>query len=369
VSLANKHIQKTKKGEKTMNNASLISHVDTRKIARYELGMIPTPPATDTHQPVPHLDIVEAIDETLALRNLKVVRDEYAVSKDGMRMFGIMEVEENFPQPMFQSRTEEKMFRFAIGLRNANDKTMRLGLTAGYRVVVCDNMAFSGDFVPAFHKHTKRLELSQVISIAVDKIQRNFIPLRKQIDEWREFPISDEDAKVVIYDAFRSSSLKLPLRFLHSAHRHYFEPLDKEFTDRTFWSLSNAFTSMIKELPPVKQFQITAKLGEFLNSQYDQFWGGIKVEEAEVVQFPVAKAVENERKGQPALVIVGRGVRNAIVSSASNDVSEQNDDNVRIINSSISADDMIRDDTSTDEISYREIEDELTQQFLEKTVT
>jgi hypothetical protein len=304
-----KNIKKRRWEKEKMKNANLISHVDTRKIARYELGTIPTPPPTETHQPVPHIQIVEAITETLELRKLRVMRDEYAVSSDGMRMFGIMEIEEIQHEPAFFSRREEQMFRFAIGLRNSNDKTMRLGLTAGYRVTVCDNMAFAGDFEPVFHKHTKRLELSQVISIGIDKIQRNFVPLKKQIDDWREFPLTDNDAKVIIYDAFRSPLLKLPLRFLPSAHKHYFDPLDKEFTGRTFWSLANAFTSMIKELPPLKQFQVTARLGSFLNYQYNAFWGGIlEREKAKVIDFPPQLATTlGDNETITELVVVGRG--------------------------------------------------------------
>lgn len=261
----------------SLKNATLISHIDTRKISRDELAGIPAPEPTATHQPVPHINIVDSIIESLSLRKLAVIRDEYAVSNDGMRMFGIMEIEENFLENSFesdrQSATGNTLFRFAIGMRNANDKTMRLGLTAGYRVVICDNMAFSGDFEPVFYKHTKRLELSQVIALAIDRIQRNFVPLKKQIDLWREFPITNDDAKLIIYDAFKSPHLRLPLRFLHSVHKHYFEPPQKDFAERTFWSLSNAFTAMIKELPPIKQFQVTAKLGVFLNEQCDQFFG------------------------------------------------------------------------------------------------
>lgn len=258
-------------------SATLISHIDTRKISRDELAGIPAPEATATHQPVPHINIVESIIESLSLRKLVVVRDEYAVSNDGMKMFGIMEIEETFLETNFianeQNQTENKQFRFAIGMRNANDKTMRLGLTAGYRVIICDNMAFSGDFEPVFYKHTKRLELSQVIALAVDRIQRNFVPMERQIEVWRDLTITDDDAKLIIYDAFRSPYLRLPLRFLNSVHQHYFEPEEKDFTERTLWSLSNAFTSMIKELPPIKQFQVTGKLGSFLNKQCDQFFG------------------------------------------------------------------------------------------------
>ena len=57
----------------------------TGKISREELAMVPTPPATATHRPVPHHVIVEALVETLGFRQIGVIREEYAVSKDGMR--------------------------------------------------------------------------------------------------------------------------------------------------------------------------------------------------------------------------------------------------------------------------------------------
>jgi hypothetical protein len=51
---------------------------------------------------------------------------------------------------------------------------------------------------------------------------------------------------------------------LTEVHRLYFEPEYPEFSARTMWSLSNAFTSAFKKLDPVPQFKATAKLGGFL---------------------------------------------------------------------------------------------------------
>lgn len=234
----------------------LIAHCGTTKITREDLAFISAPPATDTHKPVPHIQIVEALTEALAFRHLQVVRDEYAVSPDGMRMFGVMDL-----------ATEDDQFRFAIGLRNANDKSMRLGLTAGIRVFVCDNMAFRGDFTPVLAKHSKSLELQDVITLGVDRIQRGFDPLRQMVYNWQQLWISDDEAKVVIYDAFFSSNLA-PRNLLPAVHRNYFNPSYPEFAPRTLWSLNNAFTSALKELKPVRQFQATAKLGS-----YFQRWG------------------------------------------------------------------------------------------------
>jgi hypothetical protein len=233
----------------------LIAHCGSNKITREELALVTTPEATLTHQPVPHHQIVEALLETLGFRHLNVVRDEYAVSQNGMKMFGVLDLE-----------TEWSGVRFSIGVRNANDKSMRLALTVGYRVFVCDNMAFSGDFTPVLHKHTKRLELVDMISVGVDKIQRNFEPLGRQIEEWRERELTTERAKLAIYGAFVEGKLTVPRHLLAAVHQHYFEPAFDEFKPRTMWSLSNAFTSAFKQLRPVTQFQATAKLGTYLQS-------------------------------------------------------------------------------------------------------
>jgi hypothetical protein len=48
----------------------------------------------------------------------------------------------------------------------------------------------------------------------------------------------------------------------------YFEPPYEEFSPRTMWSLSNAFTSAFKELNPIPQFKATAKLGGFLEARF-----------------------------------------------------------------------------------------------------
>ncbi|MEX2264620.1 MAG: hypothetical protein WD696_21880 [Bryobacteraceae bacterium] len=65
----------------------------TGKITRAELQCIPVPEATRTHQPIPHHEIVQALVETLGFRHIGVVRDEYALSQDGMRMFGVLDLE------------------------------------------------------------------------------------------------------------------------------------------------------------------------------------------------------------------------------------------------------------------------------------
>ncbi len=105
-----------------MVEGQLIVHCGSEKLTREQLQLIPAPEATQTHQPLAHGTIVEALLEALAFRHIAVVRDEYAVSQDGMKMFGVLDLETTFDG-----------CRFAIGMRNSNDKSMRLAMTVGYR--------------------------------------------------------------------------------------------------------------------------------------------------------------------------------------------------------------------------------------------
>src|ERR1700737_2440906 len=155
-----------------MADSTLISYND-RKLDRQELALVPAPPTTATHQVIPHHEVINALVETLGFRHIGVHKEEYAVDKTGMKMFGIMELETTF-----------NGCRFAIGIRNSHDKSMRLAMTVGYRVFVCENMAFSGDFQPVLAKHSKHFRLLDALSIGVDQMQRNFDGMRKQGETW-----------------------------------------------------------------------------------------------------------------------------------------------------------------------------------------
>jgi Domain of unknown function (DUF932) len=237
-----------------MDNSMLIAG-NLAKIGRTELTRIPVPVATATHKPVPHHEIVEALIETLGFRHIGVVGEEYAVSSDGMKMFGVIDLE-----------SQMEGCRFSIGLRNSHDKSFRLALTVGYRVFVCSNMAFSGDFTPVLAKHSKSFNLIDTLAVGVDRIQRNFEPLQRQIEGWRQTQLTDDRAKLILYEAFVEGELEAPRGLLPEVHRLYFDPQYPEFAARTMWSLSNAFTSAFKTLDPIPQFKATAKLGAFLTS-------------------------------------------------------------------------------------------------------
>ena len=196
-----------------MQQSQLIAHCGSSKITREELKVIPTPEASATHQPLPHHEIVEALVESLSYRQISVVREEYAVSDDGMKMFGVLDLETTFDG-----------CRFSVGVRNSND----------------------------------------ILSVGVDRMQRSFEPMRKQVEAWKATRLPDEAAKLVIYQAFVEGKLDAAKHLARRVHDRYFNPQVEEFAPRTMWSLSNAFTSAFKDLDPIPQFKATAELAPFL---------------------------------------------------------------------------------------------------------
>ena len=83
----------------------LMIHKGAEKIQRQDLLALPVPEGTATHRPIAHHLIVEALIESLGFRRITPVREEYAVTKDGMRMFGVLDL-----------NVEEKDIRFSIAV-------------------------------------------------------------------------------------------------------------------------------------------------------------------------------------------------------------------------------------------------------------
>jgi hypothetical protein len=244
-----------------MTEATLL-HAKSRLLGRQDLKDLPTPTPTATHFPIAHSRIVETLAETLHFRHLTIVAEEYAVSADDMRFFAALTL-----------NVEESGVRIALGLRNSHDKSFSMGMTVGRRVLVCDNLALYGDYPPVLRKHTKNVDIEEIMSSAVDQMQRNFVPMQRQIAFFRNYHLSDDRAKLAIYEAFIGARADLPKHLGATVHENYFHPKYPDFKPRTLWSLENAFTSALQELEPVARLRSAGRLAPFL-SQLPQIVAG-----------------------------------------------------------------------------------------------
>ena len=180
------------------------------------------------------------------------MNEQYIISADGMKLFGLLELEQEYDG-----------VRFAVGLRSSNNKSMKLALACGYRVMCCSNGMLSGDFMPLSVKHSASLDIDDALALGIDRIRRRFGNVQLEIAEKKAKELTAHQAESLIYKAFTYG--KFPVSLFRAVHKEYFiEPSYKEFASRTLFSLENAFTSSFKKLQPIQQFEQTSRLAKFL---------------------------------------------------------------------------------------------------------
>lgn len=230
---------------------TLVTHTGAVRVTRTELEAIVPPPVTRSWKPVAHGELIDVLEAELERRGLAVRSEAYAVQREGAMLFGVIDL-------MWRSTNE---FAAAIGLRTANDKTMSLQIAVGFRVFVCDNLVFSGDLIALRRRHTANLDLRREIAHAMDRYQAGVVTLEERITQLKEHTIADSDAKQIIFEAFYRQMM--PVRFFGPVSEAYFDPTETpELEPRTRWSLHNAFTRYVRQMPPGPAFQATAELGQ-----------------------------------------------------------------------------------------------------------
>ncbi len=71
-------------------------------------------------------------------------------------------------------------------------------------------------------RETFEVVLIDCISVGVDRMQRNFEPMRKQVEAWQRSELTDVTAKVIIYEAFVEGKLEAPKHLARTVHDLYF---------------------------------------------------------------------------------------------------------------------------------------------------
>jgi len=231
-----------------------LSHSQSDLVTRADLMRIPPPAATATWKPIGHYDLVQAIDRQLAVREIRIAKEAFAVQRGGLRLFGVLDLDVVGIEPSSD-------YRFALGIRTANDRSEALSIVVGAKVFVCDNLMLSGDVIAIRRKHTAGFDLNADISVAIDRYQRHLTVFQAKVGELVAYPISDQEAKLVIYEAFAIDIL--PVRFFPAVVETYFRP-QPAMTDvlpRTRWGLHNAFTRVVTQMAPGPAFLATTRLG------------------------------------------------------------------------------------------------------------
>jgi hypothetical protein len=235
-----------------MDNAQLLSHVDTDLVTRDQLALIPAPPATATWRPIPHIELIENLQQALWENRIGIRAEKFALRRDGSTLFGVLQL----------AYEDTRDGQAAMGIRTSNDKTMSVQICAGLSVFVCDNLVFRGDLIALNRKHTSGLDLPHELNTAVQRFRKHFGSLTGEIESLKQHRLTDGEAKGLIHDVFVKGIF--PLRFLPEISMSYFQPTVDDWKDRTCWSLHNAFTLSARQMPISTRLPAIQELGRML---------------------------------------------------------------------------------------------------------
>jgi len=212
-----------------MSSATLIGN---NRVSEAEVYQVPSVPFTRTFKPIHHQQVIEAIRTGINAVGMNVMSTEYVLANNGMRMFSAWELDSGNSE-----------ICWAIGIRNSMDKSMALGITAGTRVFICENLAFDGEFVE-LRRHTKGLTIEELEFMAYRAIKTLVTRLTK-FQEWhlglKEYELSETDAKVLLVELI--SQNVFPASKFPRFHDLYFGGV----YDPTLWGLHEASTEVLKE--------------------------------------------------------------------------------------------------------------------------
>lgn len=230
-----------------MTTATLIG---TNQVSEQEVLSIPAVPYTKTFHPVHHGDVIRAIKEAIGMTGMEIVKSEYVLAQDGMRMFGVYDLSQG---------TSE--LSWSIGIRNSMNKSMSLGITAGTRVFVCENLCFSGEFL-AFRKHTCGLDTDELDFLAY-KSMRNMIPRLTAFQKWHEglknYDLSESDAKLLLFEIMANNVIP-------ASKFHQFNDLYAKVYDDTLWGFHEATTDVLRDSNLMNLPKKNQVLNELINT-------------------------------------------------------------------------------------------------------
>lgn len=235
---------------------------DAKHVTFDALKALPEPAILGPHhKPVPHHVLIDGFRQEAAARNLTITREQFALGAKEAALFGVMDFEA--PTTTALVPVESGPSGLSLGFRSANDLSLAIRAVAGARVFVCDNLALSGDMFAISRKHTHGLDLAAAIVAGFDKFLGQASTLATQIVSLNERTLTDDEAKVAIFELFAQAVL--PVKLFADVNTFYFDQSDErpDCLPRTAWGLHNAVTRSIKELKPVPAFQRTVAVGKF----------------------------------------------------------------------------------------------------------
>lgn len=216
----------------------LMLHCGAELVSLNEVASVPTPEATQTWHPVPHITIVDEVQRGLRDLGLDILQEEHALAKEGARYFGLFELADRARASLGRATQ--------VCLRNGHDKSIAIDVGVGNRVFCCDNLSFSA-LVRLHRKHTRhaRRELRGLVTKALSRVRDFETEQDYRISCYQDHALTPEAASHLVVSAVQHRVM--PAQQIMPVVTAWEKPEHEEFAGRNLWSLFNAFTGVMKD--------------------------------------------------------------------------------------------------------------------------
>lgn len=208
-------------------------------VDRDALALVPTPKPTATWRPVPHIDVVNAVENTISNRGMSIESERFGLVRDQQKMFGVLTL---------TNRSNPEWTR-CIGVRNSHDQSFAAGICCGVSVLVCSNLCFGGEFVIK-RRHTSGIDLASMVEETMDALADSYISFEERLLNLHDAPVTDDQARIFIVKAAEYGAI--PSCDILAVFNEYLEPRHDVFRERSQWSLLNAFTEIAHKYKPAR---------------------------------------------------------------------------------------------------------------------
>jgi len=215
---------------------------------------------TATYQPMRHADVVNTCVHALYERGLGITDQEFVLSQDGMRMFGVAHI-------TGLRDLGNTGWRPIVGFRNSYDRSTPAGMVVGSRVMVCSNLAFTGNLGEARRKHTLEIyrDFPQRVEEALDSLEHTVGHMTRQYETWKASRIpSTQMLDHIVMGMWREGIIGS--QRLGKVMEQIDAPDHEPFKGRTLWTVFNAVTESMKGLTPFRVSRETVDLHDYIDT-------------------------------------------------------------------------------------------------------
>jgi hypothetical protein len=200
------------------------------------------------HAPYPFYAF--ATDTVNAIENagFTVEEEDYAITKDEQRLFGLLNVSRPLPAPSGSGIDTSPHHNLLVGLRGAHDQSFSRSLVIGSRVLVCSNLCFHGDLGNWSSKQTTNIarRIPEMVSDAVAGLGDAGRRLTVDFDRFNAAAVSRDTGDDILLDIFRSGGFSASQLGRAIADWDDCSVPDHTANGRNLWWLFNSATHALK---------------------------------------------------------------------------------------------------------------------------